>query len=602
MKPVVLLAAGLALLAMSVQAKTNKPVNPCCSFPCQNRGVCLNGREPGTYTCDCENLPFYGKHCETPYFWTRVALWFKPSPETLHQLLVSENLKWLWNIVNNVRFLHDWMIRRVYLTRAEILDTPPLYETMHAYPTIAATTNHSVYARCLPPVPLDCPTPMGVKGKEKLPDVDLLLKTFFTREKFRPDPQGSSVLMTFFAQHFTHMFFKTAYKDNPGSTWSGHGVDMTSIYGSNVTDEHRLRSFKDGKLKLQILNNEEFPMYSKDAPVYMTYPSAVPQESRFALGHPFFGLLPGLFLFQTIWMREHNRVCDILREDHPDWDDERLFQTGKLITLGQTIKIVVEDYVQHLASYYVYVAFKPEVLFGYPFQYSNKIVVEFNHLYHWHPLMPDSFNISGNIVEMKDYIFRSDLVVKHGTAAMTDSLSRQRAGHMSHHNHGAVTMHVLRDTILQGREMRFQSFNNYRARFNLKPYASFEELTGEKKMAAELERLYGDVDAVEMYVGMLLEKRRKRALFGSTIVDMGAPFSVKGLLANPLCSPLYWRPSTFGGERGFDIVKSATLKKLFCNNIKGKCPLVSFRVPEYVEGDVEEATNFDFRPPPRDEL
>ncbi|GFO21192.1 prostaglandin g/h synthase 2 [Plakobranchus ocellatus] len=214
--------------------------------------------------------------------------------------------------------------------------------------------------------------------------------------------------------------------------------------------------------------------------------------------------------------------------------------------------------------------------------------------------MPDSFNISGKIYEMKDYIFKSDLVVKYGTAAMTDSLSRQRAGHMSHHNHGKYTLHVLRDTILQGRQLRFQSFNNYRARFNLPPYKTFEELTGETKMAAELERLYGDVDAVEMFVGMLLEKRRRRALFGSTIVDMGAPFSVKGLLANPICSPMYWRPSTFGGERGFEIVKTATLEKLFCANIKGKCPLVSLQVPEYVEGDTDEANNFDFRP--RDEL
>ena len=87
-------------------------------------------------------------------------------------------------------------------------------------------------------------------------------------------------------------------------------------------------------LHVKVLNNEEFPMYARDARVFMMYPPGIPEDSRFALGHPFFGLLPGLFLYQTIWMREHNRVCDILREEHPDWDDERLFQTGKLITLG----------------------------------------------------------------------------------------------------------------------------------------------------------------------------------------------------------------------------------------------------------------------------
>lgn len=34
-------------------------------------------------------------------------------------------------------------------------------------------------------------------------------------------------------------------------------------------------------------------------------------------------------------------------------------------------------------------------------------------------------------------------------------------------------------TLEQSREMRYQSFNAYRKRFNMQPYSSFEELTGE---------------------------------------------------------------------------------------------------------------------------
>ena len=42
----------------------------------------------------------------------------------------------------------------------------------------------------------------------------------------------------------------------------------------------------------------------------------------------------------------------------------------------------------------------------------------------------------------------------------------------------------------------------------------------------------------------------------------------------------YWKPSTFGGDVGFEMVKSASLQeKLFCLNIEGECPLVAFRVP-----------------------
>ena len=125
---------------------------------------------------------------------------------------------------------------------------------------------------------------------------------------------------------------------------------------------------------------------------------------------------------------------------------------------------------------------------------------------------------------------------------------------------------------------------------------------GEQKLSAELRKLYKDIDAVEFVVGLMLEKRRQNALFGGTILDIGAPFSVKGLLSNPICSPHYWKPSTFGGDVGFDIIKTATLKKLFCRNIPGECPLVSFRVPEFQKGDVDEHNNYIVHPIDEEEI
>lgn len=96
----------------------------------------------------------------------------------------------------------------------------------------------------------------------------------------------------------------------------------------------------------------------------------------------------------------------------------------------------------------------------------------------------------------------------------------------------------------------------------------------------ELEELYGDVDAIELYTGLLIEKPRPNAIFGETMVEMGAPYSLKGLMGNPICSPEYWKPSTFGGKVGFDIINTASLQKLVCNNVKGPCPFVSFHVPD----------------------
>ena len=66
----------------------------------------------------------------------------------------------------------------------------------------------------------------------------------------------------------------------------------------------------------------------------MVYPPSVPKEKHFALGHELFGLVPGLFVMGTIWLREHNRVCEVLHREHPEWKDEQIFQTAKLILTG----------------------------------------------------------------------------------------------------------------------------------------------------------------------------------------------------------------------------------------------------------------------------
>ena len=89
-------------------------------------------------------------------------------------------------------------------------------------------------------------------------------------------------------------------------------------------------------MKSQRINNEEWPPYHKDAPVEMDFPNNLSEHKRFALGHQFFGLISGLFMYHSLWLREHNRVCSVLASEHPEWEDEQLFQTAKLILQGRT--------------------------------------------------------------------------------------------------------------------------------------------------------------------------------------------------------------------------------------------------------------------------
>ncbi|XP_066978739.1 prostaglandin G/H synthase 2-like [Macrobrachium rosenbergii] len=300
---------------------------------------------------------------------------------------------------------------------------------------------------------------------------------------------------------------------------------------------------------------------------------------KFALGHPFFALLPGLFVYATIWVREHNRVCDELLKIHPNWNDERLYQTARLIITGEVIKITIEDYVQHLSQYKLKLSFEPELVHGTRFQYHNRIHVEFNHLYHWHPLIPDTIEINGINYTIMDMTYNILPIFKHGLDEFIHSMVNNRAGALTNRNHAHVLYPVIKRVIENGRKLRFQSINAYRRKFDLYPFTSFEEMTGDKELAAILESFYGDIEAVEFYVGLLAE-RPGPSVTPLTMVNIGGPWSVKGLIANPICSPIYWKPSTFGGEEGMNIIRTASLEKLFCLTMKSKCKNIAFTVPE----------------------
>ncbi|TRZ02405.1 hypothetical protein DNTS_034463 [Danionella cerebrum] len=538
--------------------------NPCCSQPCQHRGVCME-MGADSYECDCTRTGYYGQNCTTPEFLTWLKVSLKPSPNTVHYILT--HFRSVWKIVNNVTFLRNAIMRYVLTSRSHLIESPPTFNSDYGYKSWEVYSNLSYYARTLPPIPHDCPTPMGVVGKKELPDVKLLAEKLLLRRKFIPDPQRTSLMFAFFAQHFTHQFFKTDMKKGPAFTRAtNHGVDLGHIYGQDLERQHKLRLFKDGKLRYQVVHGEVYPPLVSEVQVEMHYPPHIPESRRFAVGHEAFGLVPGLMMYGTLWLREHNRVCD-------------------------TIKIVIEDYVQHLSGYHFKLKFDPELLFSEQFQYQNRISSEFNTLYHWHPLMPDDFHVQDEVYNYQQFLFNTSILTDYGVNSLVESFSTQIAGRVAGgRNVAPAVLKVAVKSIEDSRKLRYQSINAYRKRFNMKPYKSFEEMTGEKEMAAELREMYGDVDAVELYAGLLVEKPRANAIFGETMVEMGAPYSLKGLMGNPICSPEYWKPSTFGGKVGFEIVNSASLQRLVCNNVKGPCPVASFHVPN-VKDSVTTTSN-----------
>lgn len=88
-----------------------------------------------------------------------------------------------------------------------------------------------------PPPPLFFFSP----GKEELPDPELLVERLLKRRTFRPDPQGSNIMFAFFAQHFTHQFFKTYNRMGLGFTKAlDHGVSCLSRRRKMITGNYIL--------------------------------------------------------------------------------------------------------------------------------------------------------------------------------------------------------------------------------------------------------------------------------------------------------------------------------------------------------------------------
>lgn len=126
---------------------------------------------------------------------------------------------------------------------------------------------------------------------------------------------------------------------NGATAW----LDASALYGSTPVVVEALRSHVDGKLKAQRGKDgyEYLPFNTEGLPV-RTRPG-VDIHSLFLGGDVRTNEDWIMLSVHTLLLREHNRLCDIMVSLHPDWDDERVYQTVKLV-LGAKVALIGNSY------------------------------------------------------------------------------------------------------------------------------------------------------------------------------------------------------------------------------------------------------------------
>ncbi|PFH51764.1 hypothetical protein AMATHDRAFT_2679 [Amanita thiersii Skay4041] len=375
--------------------------------------------------------------------------------------------------------------------------------------------------------------------KNLLPDPGLVFDTLLKRDGFVKHPAGLSSLMFSFAALVIHSVFRTSHHDVNINETSSY-VDLAPLYGHNQAAQDRVR-LRDG--------------YG------LLYPDCF-AEDRLLL------LPPAVCVLLVLFNRNHNYIAKklyeinergnfsdpvSLSEERKIAQEEELFQTARLINVGWFGSVVFSDYfscilglVREGSSWSLnpFGEMRDSDHATFERGKGNVCSVEFNCLYRWHATTSAedekwTERIFQQLFEGKgaEFVTIDDFktAAKKAQAMQPDihhwtfgGLQRQADGTFSdndlanvlhnatEHPAGAFrargTPPIMRLNEIMGIEQNRRwgvcSLNDFRKYLGLKPYKTFLEWNSDPEVADAAEKLYGDINYLELYVGLQAEEAK----------------------------------------------------------------------------------------------
>ena len=477
---------------------------------------------------------------------------------------VTTHLSGLWKLVQRVPAVHR-RVNGILIDRAimKIPTRPNPLSTMAPYTSWASLSDRTYDSRHLPPA----------EGAQLSHPAAEDVAALFTREGEMTRCEKSTVLFPYFAAWFVDGFLRSERpKPDPDTgeplrdvakNESNHEIDLIQIYGLNDQVTRQLRAEEGGLLQYQVIDGEEYPPYlyegdtKKFDKVSLVRDDQITADQRrqlFAVGSDTGNLQIGFVMMNVLFLREHNRIARMLEKEY-GWDDERLFQTTRNILTVILIKIVVEDYINHISPFHLKLLADPTGFRNPRWYRQNWMSIEFNLLYRWHSLVPSSFRIGDREIGVNDTLFNTDVVVERGLGACFESASDQRAGRVGLFNSPREVWDAELASVEQARAVELRPYNEYRRLARFPRARRFEDVSSDPQVQQRLRDIYGDVDAIEFYPGLFAEDVRRNAVLPPLIGRMVAIDAFSQAFTNPLLSPRIFNPDTFS-PLGWNLIRT----------------------------------------------
>jgi hypothetical protein len=312
---------------------------------------------------------------------------------------------------------------------------------------------------------------------------------------------------------------------------ASHWWDGSEVYGADKSVATHLRE-PDGGAKLR-LEEGHLPLGSNGIPL-------TGFNDNWWMG---------LSAMHTLFAREHNTVCDALRSEYPHLDEERSYETARLIVSALIAKIHTiewtpailatkaidagqamnwsgpENWLTQLGAW----LFEAHSLKGVPQTLPEhhtapySLTEDFVTVYRMHPLIPDDYEIVDHrFGQRRDTLSFQEL---QGAAAeavirkigLTDTLYSFGIAHpgaITLHNYPRALQHFQRDgevidlsvvDIVRTRRRGVPRYNDFLAGLHKPRIRSFEELTTNPDSVDRLKEVYRSVDEIDTMVGLFAE-------------------------------------------------------------------------------------------------